>query len=67
MVDHDLRREAMKKHRSRGSEGLRGNQEMGFQTVYERLLEEIRKEESDTDEVNHDLSYSGLPCIAKAA
>ncbi|EXB98565.1 hypothetical protein L484_014409 [Morus notabilis] len=66
MADHDLRREAMKKHRSRGGEGVHANQEVGFQRLCERLLGQIKRE-ADSDELLRDLSHSGLACIAKAA
>ncbi|GMN34191.1 hypothetical protein TIFTF001_042014 [Ficus carica] len=73
MADHDLRREAMRKHRSRGRErgreGVHAYQEMmGIQRVCERLLDEIKKrEQADSDEPLRDQSHTGLACIAKAA
>lgn len=73
MADHDLRREAMRKHRSRGRERGRKrvhtNQEMmGIQTVCESLLDEIKKrDQADSDERLRDQSHTGLACTAKAA
>ena len=78
MVDHDQRREAMKRQRSQAIEGLNANQEMGCQRVSEIFLEEISNGEVDDDNndqdqgqgsggVLRDLCCSGLNCIAKAA
>ncbi|XP_015884379.1 uncharacterized protein LOC107420033 [Ziziphus jujuba] len=69
MADHDLRREAMKKQRSRSREGVHANQEMGSQRNCDRVMEELRKGEVDEDLASgpHDLSYTCSACTAKAA
>ncbi|XVE59784.1 hypothetical protein DITRI_Ditri05aG0075000 [Diplodiscus trichospermus] len=71
MADHDRRREAMKKQKSRASESLHANQEMGIQEKIERVVEETMEAEVDGDgaTVFQDLSCSCLPCscTAKAA
>ncbi|XVF47128.1 hypothetical protein PTKIN_Ptkin03bG0084200 [Pterospermum kingtungense] len=69
MADHDRRREAMKKQRSRGSESPHANQEMGVEESFEGTVEEIMEAEVDGDQatVFQVLSCSCLACTAKAA
>ncbi|XWS73740.1 hypothetical protein CRYUN_Cryun02cG0154600 [Craigia yunnanensis] len=69
MADHDNRREAMKKQRSKASESLHANQEMGVQENFERVVEEIMEAEVDGNRatVFQDMSCSCLACTAKAA
>ncbi|XP_062083526.1 uncharacterized protein LOC133789822 [Humulus lupulus] len=73
MVDHDQRREAMKRQRSEAGDGQNANQEMGFQRVSEIFIEEIGSDDQDLSSssggvvVTCSMSYSGLACIAKAA
>ncbi|XP_050370756.1 uncharacterized protein LOC126788789 [Argentina anserina] len=66
MADHDRRREAMKKQRSRAREELNANQEMGIERIRERVGEEIT--DDDLAALLHDLSLCYLAnSIAKAA
>ncbi|KAM5584013.1 hypothetical protein ABKV19_003735 [Rosa sericea] len=66
MADHDRRREAMKKQRSRAREELNANQEMGIERIRERVAEEIM--DGDLAALLHDLSLCYLVnCTAKAA
>ncbi|XWS71321.1 hypothetical protein CRYUN_Cryun03dG0128100 [Craigia yunnanensis] len=69
MADHDRRREAIKKQRSRASESLHANQEMGVQENFEIVVEEIMESEVDGDRatVFQDMSCSCLASTAKAA
>ncbi|KAM6578814.1 hypothetical protein CsatB_030651 [Cannabis sativa] len=63
MVDHDQRREAMKRQRSEGGEDQNANyQEMGFQ------FQRVSDQEDLSSGVVLSFSYSdGSACIAKAA
>nr|XP_011457320.1 PREDICTED: uncharacterized protein LOC101309899 [Fragaria vesca subsp. vesca] len=66
MADHDRRREAMKKQRSRAREELNANREMGAERIRERVTEEII--DGDLAALLRDLSLCYLAnCIAKAA
>ncbi|PRQ33688.1 hypothetical protein RchiOBHm_Chr5g0060411 [Rosa chinensis] len=66
MADHDRRREAMKKQRSRAREELNANQELGIDRIRGRVAEEIM--DGDLAALLHDLSLCYLAnCIAKAA
>ncbi|OMO71217.1 hypothetical protein CCACVL1_18352 [Corchorus capsularis] len=69
MADHERRREAVKKQRSKAGEILHANQEMGIHGNFERVIEEIMEGEVDRDGVLQDLSCSCLAssCTAKAA
>ncbi|EOY33081.1 hypothetical protein QUC31_019128 [Theobroma cacao] len=69
MADHDRRREAMKKKRSRASESLHADREMGIQENFETVVEQIMEGEVDGDGaiVLQHLSCSCLACTAKAA
>ena len=69
IADHDRRREAIKKKRSRDSESLHANQEMGVEENFERVVEEIIEAEVDADRaiVLQDVSCSCLASTAKAA
>ncbi|XP_021278767.1 uncharacterized protein LOC110412540 [Herrania umbratica] len=69
MADHDHRREAMKKQRSRVSESLHADREMGIQENFETAVEQIMEGEVDGDGaiVLQDLSCSCLAYTAKAA
>ncbi|OMP09727.1 hypothetical protein COLO4_05193 [Corchorus olitorius] len=70
MADHERRREAMKKQRSKAGEVLHANQEMGIHGNFERVIEEIMEgEDEDGATVLQDLSCSCLAstCTAKAA
>ncbi|KAJ9188889.1 hypothetical protein P3X46_000244 [Hevea brasiliensis] len=68
MVDHDRRREAMKKQRSQAREGLRANRELGFERNFERVVRNIQESEMNEDLASflQDLSCS-LARTAKAA
>ncbi|KAB1226205.1 hypothetical protein CJ030_MR1G029178 [Morella rubra] len=70
MADHDRRREAIKRQRSRAREELHANQEMANLGNLERvLLGEIKEGEFDGDlaAVLHDLAHCYLASTAKAA
>lgn len=72
MADHDRRREAMRKQRSEARKSVHGNQEVGNQRNFERVVDvnnNNNKGEVDGDPAGglRDLSYSCLPCTAKAA
>ncbi|XP_021640551.1 uncharacterized protein LOC110635499 [Hevea brasiliensis] len=65
MVDHDRRREAIKKQRSQARECLHANQELGSERGTSDFQEEGELDE-DLASVLQDLSCS-LSCTAKAA
>lgn len=70
MADHDRRREAIKRQRSRAREELHANQEMAtFGNLERVLLGEIKEGEFDGDlaAVLHDLAHCYLASTAKAA
>ncbi|KAM1553677.1 hypothetical protein ACFX1Z_006529 [Malus domestica] len=70
MVDHDRRREAMRRKRSQARAALRANQEVGFEVRSERVAEEeIKFDDDDGDLATalHDLCCSYLACTATAA
>ncbi|EEF36028.1 uncharacterized protein LOC8286015 [Ricinus communis] len=49
MVDHDRRREAIKKQRSQARQGLHANQELAISRNLETVLENIQEGEVDED------------------
>lgn len=71
MADHDLRREAMKKHKSQSVGVSEADQEMGMQRTFETVIWEMIGGEVDEDLeiLVNVLSYIflQLPCSAKAA